>query len=116
MGEEYGEPGPFQFFTDHTDPKIAEAAREGRKKEFAEYAAFSREDVPDPQDPETFRRSQLSRRELPGIRDQYRKLLSLRRTLPRDVRVETDGQTLRMRRGNATLVVDFTAKSVELSE
>jgi maltooligosyltrehalose trehalohydrolase len=116
MGEEYGESSPFQFFTDHTDPKIAEAAREGRKKEFAEYAAFSREDVPDPQDPETFRRSQLSRRELPGVCDHYRKLLSLRRNLPRDVRVETDGQTLRMRRGNATLVVDFASKSVELSE
>ena len=54
--------------------------------------------------------------ELPEVCDHYRKLLSLRRTLPRDVRVETDGQTLRMRRGNATLVVDFTAKSVELSE
>jgi maltooligosyltrehalose trehalohydrolase len=116
MGEEYGEPNPFQFFADHTDPEIAEATREGRKKEFAAYAAFSREDVPDPQDPETFRRSRLSRRERPGVRDHYRRLLALRRRLPRDVRVDRDGQALRMRRGEATLVVDFAAKTVELTE
>ena len=29
MGEEYGESAPFQFFTDHDDPAIAEATREG---------------------------------------------------------------------------------------
>jgi maltooligosyltrehalose trehalohydrolase len=116
MGEEYGEPNPFQFFTDHTDPGIAEATREGRKKEFADYAAFSREDVPDPQDPEAFRRSRLSRLEQPGVRDHYRRLLALRRRLPRDVRVEPQGQTLTMRRGEATLVVDFAAKTAELVE
>jgi maltooligosyltrehalose trehalohydrolase len=116
MGEEYGEANPFQFFTDHTDPAIAEATREGRKKEFAAYAAFSREDVPDPQDPETFRRSKLSRREEPGMRDHYRRLLALRRRLPREVRTEVEGQTLTMRRANAALVVDFAAKTAELSE
>jgi maltooligosyltrehalose trehalohydrolase len=116
MGEEYGEANPFQYFTDHTDPEIAEATREGRKKEFAAYGAFSREDVPDPQDPETFGRSKLSRRETPAMRDHYRRLLALRRRLPRDVRVQTDGQTLTMLRGNATLVVDFAAKTVELAE
>ena len=49
MGEEYGETAPFQFFTDHDDPAIAEATREGRRKEFAGFAAFAGEDVPDPQ-------------------------------------------------------------------
>jgi maltooligosyltrehalose trehalohydrolase len=116
MGEEYGEPSPFQFFTDHTDPVIAEATREGRKKEFAAYSAFAREDVPDPQDAETFRRSKLSRREEAGVRDHYRKLLALRRRLPRDVRVEADGQTLTMRRGDAVLSVDFAEKTLELTE
>ena len=116
MGEEYGEPNPFRFFCDHTAPEIAEATRKGRKREFAAYAAFSREDVPDPQDPETFGRSKLSRRETPGMREHYRRLLALRRRLPRDVHVQTDGQSLTMRRGNATLVVDFAAKTVELAE
>ena len=59
MGEEYGERAPFQFFTDHDDPEIAEATREGRRKEFAPFAAFADEDVPDPQAPETFERSKL---------------------------------------------------------
>jgi maltooligosyltrehalose trehalohydrolase len=115
MGEEYGEPNPFQFFADHTDPEIAEATREGRKREFAAYSAFSGDDIPDPQDRETFRRSKLSRRELPGMRDHYRRLLSLRRSLPPEVRADADGQVLTMRRGGATLVVDFAAKTAELS-
>jgi len=116
MGEEYGEASPFQFFTDHVDPAIAEATREGRKQEFAAYESFGRDDVPDPQDPQTFLRSKLSRREHPGMRDHYRRLLALRRRLPRDVRTEVEGQTLTMRRGDATLVADFAAKTAELAE
>src|SRR5919202_1989096 len=54
MGEEYDESRPFQFFTDHIDPYIAEATREGRKKEFAKFSAFSGRDVPDPQSERTF--------------------------------------------------------------
>ena len=61
MGEEYDETHPFQFFTDHIDPAIAEATREGRRREFARFAAFAGEDVPDPQDVETFERSKLDR-------------------------------------------------------
>jgi maltooligosyltrehalose trehalohydrolase len=114
MGEEYGEPNPFQFFSDHPDPAIAEATRAGRKREFAAYAGFSRYDVPDPQDPATFERSKLSRREQDGLADHYRRLLALRRTLPRDVRASADGDLLTMRRGAAELVVDFAAKTVDL--
>jgi maltooligosyltrehalose trehalohydrolase len=114
MGEEYGEQNPFQFFSDHIDPAVAQATREGRKREFAAFAGFAGDGVPDPQDPETFRRSTLSRRELPGVRDRYRRLLALRRTLPREMHVETDGNLLTMRRGDAALVVDFDAKTAEL--
>ena len=114
MGEEYGEPNPFQFFTDHVSPEIASAAREGRKREFAAWSAFSGEDVPDPQDEETFLRSKLSRREIPGVRDRYRRLLALRRTLSREVQAEAHGPKLTMRRGHATLVADFDALTVEV--
>jgi maltooligosyltrehalose trehalohydrolase len=114
MGEEYGEPHPFQFFTDHIDPAIAEATREGRKREFADYSAFSGDDVPDPQAEETFLRSKLSRQETPGMRDHYRRLLALRRTLPPEVRTDVDGSRVTMRRGNATLVVDLEQRTVEL--
>ena len=68
MGEEYGERAPFQFFTDHIDPAIADATREGRRKEFAAFTQFSGEEVPDPQDPATFERSKLTRdRERPAL-------------------------------------------------
>ena len=59
MGEEHGEAAPFQFFSDHIDEEIAAATREGRRREFAAFAAFAGEEVPDPQDPATFRRSKL---------------------------------------------------------
>ena len=115
MGEEYGEPKPVPVLHRPHRPRRAEATREGRRREFAAWTGFARDDVPDPQDPETFRRSKLSRRETPGVRDHYRRLLALRRTLPREVRAESDGEVLTMRRGDASLVVDFEAKTAELA-
>lgn len=58
MGEEYGEKNPFQYFTSHTDPDLVTMVREGRKKEFSYFGW--QEEVPDPQDEETFNRSRLS--------------------------------------------------------
>ncbi|HET7825658.1 MAG TPA: malto-oligosyltrehalose trehalohydrolase, partial [Anaeromyxobacter sp.] len=78
MGEEYGETRPFQYFTSHSDPVLAKAVSEGRKGEFIGHA----DEVPDPQDPETFRRSKLSHRRdgrHGALRDHYRRLLALRR-------------------------------------
>jgi maltooligosyltrehalose trehalohydrolase len=111
MGEEHDEPAPFQFFTDHVDPFIADATREGRKREFARFTAFSGEDVPDPQDPATFERSKLTRRPPDPF---YVRLLELRRTLPRELEVRADGGRLTLRRGDATLVADFDRRTVEL--
>jgi maltooligosyltrehalose trehalohydrolase len=111
MGEEHDEHAPFQFFSDHIDPAIADATREGRKREFAAFTSFSGEQVPDPQDEETARRSVISHHEADPF---YRELLQLRRTLPRRLDVETHGSVLTMRRGDRTLVADFDAKTVEL--
>ncbi|MFF8640827.1 malto-oligosyltrehalose trehalohydrolase [Streptomyces sp. NPDC015345] len=58
MGEEWGATTPWQFFTDHTDPELAEAVRRGRRREFAEHG-WAEEDIPDPQDPATRERSCL---------------------------------------------------------
>jgi maltooligosyltrehalose trehalohydrolase len=80
MGEEYGETRPFQFFTDHIDPRIAEATREGRKQEFAAWASFAGEDVPDPQARETFERSKLDWR---PAEQWFRDALALRKSLHR---------------------------------
>jgi maltooligosyltrehalose trehalohydrolase len=113
QGEEYGERRPFQFFTDHVDPRIAEATREGRRREFG----FTGEDVPDPQDEQTFLASKLSREEQPGIRALYADLLRLRRELPPVVSAAGDdpARIVRVRRGEVELVADFGSRTVEIS-
>ncbi len=116
MGEEYGETRPFQFFSDHIDPAIAEATREGRKHEFASFKGFHLGDIPDPQARETFEGSKLSRRELPGVRDRYRELLRLRRELPPEVETTVDEKRRRLsvRRGRYELRADFERLTAEV--
>ena len=84
MGEEYGEPAPFQFFSDHIDEAIAVATRDGRRREFAAFAEFAGEQVPDPQDPATFERSKLTRVRDEALAALYATLLRVRRELPDD--------------------------------
>jgi maltooligosyltrehalose trehalohydrolase len=117
QGEEYGERRPFQFFTEHVDPAIAEATRRGRREEFSAFPEFAAEDVPDPQDPATFERSRLDRSAGDaGLRELYRELLRLRRGLPRAAEADfsENGRWLRMRRGDVELRVDFARLAAEL--
>jgi maltooligosyltrehalose trehalohydrolase len=111
MGEEYGETRPFQFFTDHIDPFIADATREGRKKEFERFRGFDGE-VPDPQAEETFLHSKLDPK---PVEDWFCEAVALRRVLPDELEVEVDGPLLRARRGPHTLTLDFDALTVERS-
>ena len=113
QGEEYAETAPFQYFTDHIDPAIADATRAGRKREFARFTGFG-EEVPDPQDVATFERSRLDPRSPDAL---VVKLLRLRRSLPRELTVEADedARTLILRRGDRTLVADFANVTVELA-
>ncbi|MEE4206888.1 MAG: malto-oligosyltrehalose trehalohydrolase [Erythrobacter sp.] len=82
MGEETGSRSPFLFFTDFHDD-LADAVREGRRREFAGFPAFSdpeaRKAIPDPNDAATFAAS----RPEPGPdaeewRALYAELLALR--------------------------------------
>ena len=87
MGEEYGETRPFQYFTSHPEPELADAVRNGRRKEFSSFAAFTGTEVPDPQDAATFERSRLDRTaaDTPDGRTRWelwRRLLELRRVEP----------------------------------
>jgi maltooligosyltrehalose trehalohydrolase len=111
MGEEYGEPAPFQFFSDHIDPEIAQATREGRRAEFASFAEFSREEIPDPQDVATFARSKLTRQRDEPLAQLYRQLLALRRELPAGdvdaISFDESARWLRVRRGRYELVCNF---------
>jgi maltooligosyltrehalose trehalohydrolase len=111
QGEEYDESHPFQYFTDHIDPEIADMTRDGRRREFSEFSDFSANEIPDPQDLETFRRSKLD----PSAGDPehlryYQELLALRRELgdgPARVESDEDRQLLRMWRSEVELVANF---------
>ena len=116
MGEEYGEPAPFQFFTDHIDKQIADATREGRRQEFAAFAQFG-EEIPDPQAVATFERSKLTRRRDPALEQLYGALLAVRRELPPGadaIEFDEQAQWLRVSRGQFELVCNFGNEPVRL--
>jgi maltooligosyltrehalose trehalohydrolase len=98
MGEEYGEPAPFQYFISHSDADLIEGVRAGRREEFASFGWG--EDVPDPQDEQTFLRSRIdwSLRARPGHRELmafHTELLALRRELPALSALTREGMTVR---------------------
>jgi maltooligosyltrehalose trehalohydrolase len=86
MGEEWAAAAPFPYFCDF-GPELANAVREGRRKEFARFERFRDEavwrTVPDPCSPETFARAHLDwQRTGTGrharILEHYRRLLAVR--------------------------------------
>lgn len=86
MGEEWGASTPFLFFSSHPEPELAKATAEGRKREFAGHG-WDADDIPDPQDPQTFERSKLQWDEADSgdhakLRAFYRDLIALRRSEP----------------------------------
>jgi maltooligosyltrehalose trehalohydrolase len=85
MGEEVGATMPFLFFCDFGGD-LADAVREGRRREFARFPAFASLDararIPDPLAPETFAQSNIAEAVEHGdgeIAEHYRHLLDLRR-------------------------------------
>lgn len=120
MGEEWAAGTPWQFFTDHTDPELAEAVRRGRRREFAAHG-WAEEDVPDPQDPATRDRSCLDwsepeREPHARVLAWYRRLTALRREQPdltdpdlADTKVAYDEEArwLAFRRGDVRVAVNL---------
>lgn len=127
MGEEWGAGTPWLYFTDHTDPELAEAVRRGRRREFAAHG-WSEEEIPDPQDPTTRDRSVLDRSERERAPHNrllawHRELIALRRTLPdltdpdlAAVRAAFDeeGRWLAFRRGVLRVAVNLGGEAVEI--
>jgi maltooligosyltrehalose trehalohydrolase len=58
QGEEFGASAPFLYFTDYEDPELGRLISEGRKKEFVAFG-WKPEEIPDPQDEQTFVNSRL---------------------------------------------------------
>jgi malto-oligosyltrehalose trehalohydrolase len=127
MGEEWGAGTPWRFFTDHQEPELARAVSEGRRREFASHG-WDSEDVPDPQDPETYRRSVLDWAEQGKPRhrellDWYRALIALRRACPEltdprltEVSVEHDESWIVLHRGPLRVVANLGTGPVPLPE
>ena len=85
MGEESGATTPFLFFTDHNE-ELAKLVREGRRREFAHFAAFQdetkRSQIPDPNASSTFQASvPVPGPEAHASLDLYRRLLEIRHRL-----------------------------------
>ena len=125
MGEEWGARTPWLYFTDHTDPALGEAVRQGRRAEFASHG-WDRDDVPDPQATSTFEASRLDWSEPEGgdharLLRWYRDLIRLRRERPalRDPHLDQvsthhdrDRGLVTLRRGDLQVLVNLADRPV----
>jgi maltooligosyltrehalose trehalohydrolase len=130
MGEEWGASTPWQFFTSHPEPELGEATARGRIEEFARMG-WDAASVPDPQDPETFRRSKLRWHERTEgdharLLALYRDLIRLRKDRPEltdpalaDLRAEVvvegpgpDRRAFVLHRGALAVLVNLTPDPV----
>ncbi|MDY0044056.1 MAG: malto-oligosyltrehalose trehalohydrolase [Syntrophales bacterium] len=131
QGEEWNASTPFLYFTDHADPELAKAVAEGRKEEFASFK-WKKDDVPNPQAPESFQDSKLNWKEKDekdhsSFLDWYRKLMKLRKSVhglssgrKEKVRISFDenAKWLHFEREQFSVACNFSKKSqiIEIGE
>ncbi len=120
QGEEWAASSPFQYFTDHEDAELGRLVSEGRKKEFVAFG-WNPDDIPDPQDEQTFLRSKLKWEEQTSkqhaeMLDWYKQVIALRKSHPeltdgslKELKVEysEEEKWLVMRRGSLEIVVNL---------
>jgi maltooligosyltrehalose trehalohydrolase len=112
MGQEYGDPAPFQYFVSHDDQTLLAAIRKGRREEFESFGWS--DEAPDPASAETFGRCVLNT----DLRNTgrhailhrlYQTLLTLRRSLapsvPDDCLALEARRVLVVRRGRLAWMV-----------
>ena len=128
MGEEWGADTPWQYFTDHIDPWLADAVAEGRRNEFKDFG-WTADDVPDPQDKATFLHSKLDwaqrdREPHLGILAWYGELIALRTARPEltDPRLDRvsadydeDARWIMVRRGQLRIAANLGSGPVRLA-
>ncbi|TFC31281.1 malto-oligosyltrehalose trehalohydrolase [Cryobacterium sp. TMT1-3] len=127
MGEEWGASTPWQFFTSHPEPELGTATATGRISEFARMG-WDPDQVPDPQDEQTFERSKLdwseaAEPEHARLLGFYRELAVLRRAQPDftdprfdQIAVEFDAAAgwLRLHRGGTKILINLGAQSTQI--
>jgi maltooligosyltrehalose trehalohydrolase len=119
QGEEWGATAPFLYFTDHRDPALGDAVREGRRSEFASFG-WDADRIPDPQDVGSFRDSRLdweepSRSPHAELLAWHRQLIALRTAeagagglQPLLVHVNEEGRYLVVQAGRLTWAVNLS--------
>ncbi len=123
QGEEWAAETPFQYFTSHGDPELGKAVTSGRRREFLSFG-WKEEDIPDPQDLNTFLRSRLKWKELSEeehgkVLEWYRELVALRKKFPElhdgsldgvHVHFSEEKKWFSFQRGRILLVFNFSYK------
>lgn len=121
QGEEFAASSPFQYFTHHEDDDLGKKVSEGRRSEFKAFG-WNPDEVPDPQDPQTFQRSKLPWEEIAeephaSVLRWYKDLIALRRTSEEltngrmeevQVRYEEQPQWIAVRRGSIETVCNLS--------
>ena len=127
QGEEFGASAPFMYFTDFDDPELGRMISEGRKKEFVAFG-WAPDQIPDPQDENTFRQSKLNWAELTeqphrSLFEWHMDLIHLRRNQNEltdgnlnavNVRFNEDAQWLVLERGNLRVACNLGQAPVEV--
>jgi maltooligosyltrehalose trehalohydrolase len=128
MGEEYGETAPFFYFTSFEDRGLAEAVREGRKRELGSH--YSESDFADPQALTTFEQCKLDwsktatspyvemlrlYRDLMSLRKRHTSLGNCRKDLT-EIQFDEQAKTFVMRRADpagssALLILNFSGEA-----
>jgi maltooligosyltrehalose trehalohydrolase len=128
MGEEWAASTPWQFFASFPDAELADAVRNGRRKEFGRHG-WGESEVPDPMDVATFKRSKLDwsepdRPDHADILELHKSLIALRREFPElsdpslenfRVEVADDDSWIVMHRGRFQVRVDFAEGAIDVT-
>ena len=117
---------PFLSFTDHRDPALGAAVRDGRRQEFASFGRDP-DDIPDPQDVASFARSKLDWSEVARApHDElliwHRRLIALRSAeltrgslVARHVKADEDSRCMVVQAERLTWAVNFSSETRHVS-
>jgi maltooligosyltrehalose trehalohydrolase len=120
QGEEFGASAPFLYFTDYDDPELGRMISEGRKREFEAFG-WAPDQIPDPQNEQTFLRSRLNWAELTeqphgSLLQWHKDLIHLRRSQSKltdgnlnavNVRFDEEAQWLVLERGTLCIACNL---------